>query len=420
MLLLEKKKRCLLNLTKTDKVMKMATTPTIENDINNLIATANSADELLPLLKTIPLKILKETLKSEILRNYPTPSHQIKLKFQALSFSHLIPDAVLQYILSFLSLSKQLNFHRQVCRKWKKLDTKNQRLFYKSFYKPYISEYQQMWIFDSRRKDNKLAAFEKRLGIKGVVDDLRKILNCAEFMTLMLKDRAVIFVHGGTQELEEQDDRGGVLTIKRNCTLVGVNYSKDQLVEVSATINGEHYDSDYNPDYTETFMCIGSYDGSGKCKVKVEGINFNNNFMSTWGHVNRGCSLSISNCVMLAQDGGITHHGDELKIDECIVEVGGICVRIGRYSNMINIRNSNLSNTYDAFSCIVFDGGYDQHDLRKLQCKGNTFISRNDDQFPIVDGHDEKFVGCLSQNNWVISSKSESYKPSLLQSPMID
>ena len=384
----------------------MATKPTIHNDLEKMIATANTADELLPLLQQIPLEAVKDALKSEISRNYPTALDQIKLKFDALFFCRLIPDDVLQYILSFLTLSNQLNFYNQVCRKWNILYNRNQKLFYKQ----YIEKYQQMWIFDPKRKNNKLTAFEKSLGIQGAVDDLRKILNSTIFMKLMLKDQAVIFVHDGTQELEEMDDLGGVLTIKRNCRLIGVNYTKDQLVEVSATIDGETYDSNYDPDYTETFMCIGSYDGTGKCKVELEGINFNNNFMSSWGHVSRGCSLTISNCVMLARDGGITHRGDELKIDECQMEIGGVCVSIGRFSNKINITNSTLSNTCGgSLPCIRMDGYHNDHDLRKLECKENTFISGDKYQFPIADSHNQKVMDYLSQNKWIKSNDSNEH-----------
>ena len=95
----------------------MATKPTIHNDLEKMIATANTADELLPLLQQIPLEAVKDALKSEISRNYPTALDQIKLKFDALFFCRLIPDDVLQYILSFLTLSNQLNFYNQVCRK---------------------------------------------------------------------------------------------------------------------------------------------------------------------------------------------------------------------------------------------------------------------------------------------------------------
>ena len=383
----------------------MATKATIDNDLEKLIAIANSADELIPLLNQIPLNIVKQTLTSEISRNYPTPSHQIKLKFGALFFCRLIPDDILQYILSFLCLANHKNYHNQVCRKWNRLYNKNQKLFYK----PYIGQYQQMWIFDSRRKNSKLTALEKTLGIKGVVDDLRKILNSTIFMALNLQDEAIIFVHAGTQELEETDDRGAVLTFNRNCRLIGVNYTKDQLVEVSATIEGETYDSNYDPDYTETFMCIGSYDGTGKCKVELEGINFNNNFMSSWGDVNQGCCLTISNCVMLARDGGITHAGDELEINECVMEFGGTCVEIARPSDKINITNSTLSNTYGRFPCIRIEGHHYHHDLRKLTCNENTFISGDEeDQFPIADEYDQKVTRYLSQNKWIKSNDSNN------------
>ena len=392
----------------------MATKATIDNDLEKLIAIANSADELIPLLNQIPLNILKQTLTSEISRNYPTPSHQIKLKFGALFFCRLIPDDILQYILSFLCLANHKNYHNQVCTKWNRLYNQNQKLFYK----PYIGKYQQMWIFDSRRKNSKLTALEKTLGIKGVVDDLRNILNSTIFMELNLQDEAIIFVHAGTQELEEEeedvDDGGGVLTFKRNCTLIGVNYTKNQLVEVSATINGQHYDSDLcdsNPADTNTgkFICIGSHDETGKCKVKLEGINFNNNFMSSWGDVNQGCCLTISNCVMFARDGGITHYGDELKIDGCHIQIGGVCVVIKYYSDNINVRNSTLSNTYSALPCIKFDGHQDRHDLRKLNCNGNTFISGDEHQFPIADSHDKKVMGYLSQNKWIKLNDSNKH-----------
>ena len=390
----------------------MATTSILDKDLNNIITRATSPAELIPILEKVSLSTLKDVLKSEISRKYPTALDQNKFKFQVLFFSRVIPDDVMQYVLLFLSLSIELNCHRQVCRKWKKLDNKNQKLFYK----PYMSKYTQMYIFDSRRIDNKVTAFEETLGIKGAVGDLRNILNSTEFMKMTSKDKAVIFVFGGTQELEEQDDRGGVLTFKRNCRLIGVNHEKDQLVEISATINGKHYESNYDPDYTGYFMCVGSYDGMGECKVEIEGINFNNNFLSVWGQVYQGCSLLISNCKMFAQDGGIHHNGNELQIDNCHIEVGGVCLRIGYDSEIIKVANSTLFNTYDRLSCIEFDGHLFQHNMSKLECKGNTFITKDEDAFPICDEYKKDkhfteilFMGYLSQNTWWIASKkSES------------
>ena len=113
----------------------MATTSILDKDLDNIITKATSAAELIPILEKVSLSTLKDVLKSEISRKYPTALDQNKFKFQVLFFSRVIPDDVMQYVLLFLSLSIELNCHRQVCRKWKKLDNKNQKLFYK----PYLS-----------------------------------------------------------------------------------------------------------------------------------------------------------------------------------------------------------------------------------------------------------------------------------------
>ena len=392
----------------------MATTSILDKDLDNIITKATSAAELIPILEKVSLSTLKDVLKSEISRKYPTALDQNKFKFQVLFFSRVIPDDVMQYVLLFLSLSIELNCHRQVCRKWKKLDNKNQKLFYK----PYMSKYTQMYIFDSRRIDNKVTAFEETLGIKGAVGDLRNILNSTEFMKMTSKDKAVIFVFGGTQELPEQDDRGGRLTFKRNCRLIGVNHGKDQLVEISATINGKHYESRYDPDYFGFFMYVGSYDGTEKCKVEIERINFNS-VLSVWCHVHQGCSLLISNCKMFAQDGGIHHNGNELQIDNCHIEVGGVCLRIGYDSEIIKVANSTLFNTYDddTLPCIAFDGSLFQHDIRKLHCNENTFITPGKDQFPVTDEHPNTMwvTGYLDYNDWITTKKAESIDNNLLE-----
>lgn len=101
----------------------------MEDTLNIEINDAQNDDDLLPILKCVaknmPMNKLKNILRQQM--NEMTPESLRNVYFNASSINKLIPEDIIQYILSFHSIG--LQSVKLVNKKWNQLSTQNDNIY---------------------------------------------------------------------------------------------------------------------------------------------------------------------------------------------------------------------------------------------------------------------------------------------------
>lgn len=186
-----------------------------KNKIYSVLTSANNVNDLLPLLKHIPIDQIKQLIKQNVDKMNTKSIRNIHLN--SLSIHETIPDDLIQHILSFHSID-EINM-KLVNKKWRKLFESNERNYYLQLIQrldqdspiKYDPRKNQTWIINQTRY--KLTKRERELGFIGPIlgftwnnihDQIKK------------GDR--LFVHSGKYLLDDK--------IPENTSVIGIGNVK--------------------------------------------------------------------------------------------------------------------------------------------------------------------------------------------------
>eukprot|EP01084_Bolivina_argentea_P292731 503336_1 len=136
------------------------------------VQSTQSTEDLLLLIKHFPLDSLKAFASKQIANEILNPNQISKIYHTILPINDLLPDAILQQILSFDNL-----YHpRLVCRQWHALSIQNETNYMHEIYQTInINDFPKdgkNWVVHPKRKY--LHQVEKDLGFKGPI-------NCTDY-----------------------------------------------------------------------------------------------------------------------------------------------------------------------------------------------------------------------------------------------
>lgn len=318
------------------------TTTNYNTLIQETLENASSFNDLLPMLKHIPIKTLKQTITAN-LANLDLATRRT-MCLQTSSIEMILPHHLIKRILKFLSLECHQETISLINTKWHKyrveheknclLDTK--RAVLKST-KVHDATRENVNIFTVHPTRTKLTNIERELGFKGPYKYFEDVMNVyKEFdggVSIIpdaepqsgFKPGDIILMYPGRWEYLDEFE------IEKHVTIAGVyGYAK------RPTING--------PDgYGTPILLI-----RNRAFVHIENVDFDFAWTKSAGEglldLGECCKLWLNKCKFRFDDTGIiVHKQSYLNVDKCVFEKATTAIEISPCADKVEVYDSTFS-----------------------------------------------------------------------------
>ena len=314
-----------------------------KKELQENVSDAHTVKDLMPFLGALSLDKLKDFINQNV--DEFNASESKTMYFNSVSIDKILPDDIIQYILSFQSITD--NHKTYVSKQWEKLSNQNERNYYLQLQsrldkngpiRPYNKTKNNTWIIHPTR--TQLTKVEEEFGFKGpindIVDALDSITNDFECQS---GDRLII--HEGVHNLHMV--RGTICT---DLSIIGVG---------NEAIIRDAYGGE------ETLLDIGTFDRDKLTRIYFENITFDfSKSCCSPMHLNGNSKLWLNKCkllfpmdgidvgngssVFVVVDGIDVGNGSCLFVENCVFDRATTAIIISPLSRCVVIRNSTFRN----------------------------------------------------------------------------